>query len=145
MWFLAAAAVVGNSVSAIDPMRPQHYKATAAERVIDCRNNHITLHRQSQLAIQCGPNLLRANLMQGEASFQVADDNSSAAIVLTGDAQVDAVGSKFVVRRDPDRSTVTVLEGFVTLDERPVWAGERAAVVNTRVVTVGGETWKHHD
>jgi ferric-dicitrate binding protein FerR (iron transport regulator) len=152
-------AAVGISTIGIEPMRVHYYETALGEhRTISCRNNLITLNSQSRLAIQCARNLLRARVLRGEASFRIANDSSSAAIVLAGDAQVDGVGTTFSLRQEVGRSIVTVIEGSVTLsaldsrqhgtaspdggrgrsltsvptiDEMPVWSGERAAVVNT--------------
>jgi ferric-dicitrate binding protein FerR (iron transport regulator) len=159
LWALAALATVAVSAGGVDPMRVHYYETALTEhRTISCRNSLITLNTQSQVAIQCTRNLLRARVLRGGASFQVAHDPSSAAIVLAGDARVDGTGTIFSVRQDPDRSSVTVMEGSVTLsaldsrqqgiaprdvgrgrsltpartiDEMPVWSGQRAAVVNT--------------
>jgi ferric-dicitrate binding protein FerR (iron transport regulator) len=156
---LAAVAVAGISINGIEPMRVHYYETALGEhRTISCRNSLITLNTQSRLAIQCARNLLRARVLRGEAAFRIANDSSSAAIVSAGDAQVDGIGTTFSLRQDVDRSIVTVIEGSVTLsaldsgqhgtaaaaggrarsvtsvptiDEMPVWSGERSAVVNT--------------
>jgi transmembrane sensor len=159
LWAVAAVAALGISTAGVDPMRVHYYETVLGQhRTISCRNSLITVEAQSRVAIQCARNLLRARVLRGGASFQVAHDSSSAAIVLAGDAQVDGVGTAFAVRQELDRSIVTVIEGSVTLsaldssqhgaawldavrgrsltpvrtiDEMTVWSGQRAAVVNT--------------
>jgi ferric-dicitrate binding protein FerR (iron transport regulator) len=140
VWGLAALAVVAILTGGVDPMRVHYYETTVGEhRTVGCRNSLVTLNPQSRVAIQCARNLLRADLLRGEASFRVAHDPSSTAIVRVGDdAEVEAFGATFSMRRDADRSTVRVIEGAVTLSaleslrtiqEMTVWAGEHAAVV----------------
>jgi ferric-dicitrate binding protein FerR (iron transport regulator) len=158
LWALAAVGAVGISASAVDPMRAHTYETALGEhRTIGCGNNLITLDTRSRVAIQCARNLLRASVLRGGASFRVAHDYSSAAIVLAGDARVEGIGTAFAVLRDADRSVVTVAEGSVTLsaldssrraaaspdggpgrsptpartiDEMTLRSGERAAVVS---------------
>jgi ferric-dicitrate binding protein FerR (iron transport regulator) len=144
VWVLAAAAVVAVTTSAVDPMSVHYYETKVGEsRTVGCAGSRITLNAESRVAIQCARNLLRAHVLRGEASFRMPQDASSTAVVQAGDARVDAIGTHFSVRRDADQSTVTVMEGTVilsalesgqdgtTTDEMPVWAGERAAVINT--------------
>jgi ferric-dicitrate binding protein FerR (iron transport regulator) len=155
---LVAAVVVASSAVWIDPMRARYYEtATGQHRTINCSNSSITLSPQSRMAVQCTRSLLRVRLLRGEASFRTARDPSRSALVLAGDTQVYDFGSEFSVRRSADRTTITVVEGFVELsvvypglrgstppdvdggaaqqlqrvvDEKPVWAGESATVIN---------------
>jgi transmembrane sensor len=157
-WFVgfAAATALASSAGFVDPMHVRYYETAVGEhRTIVCQRSSITLNTQSQIAIQCTRNLVRVRLLRGEASFRVPHDASRFLTVLAGDAQVDDIGTIFSVRRLDDRSIVTVIEGSVELSalepvpsgpslpgaglrqlpravaDMPVWAGERAAVVNT--------------
>jgi ferric-dicitrate binding protein FerR (iron transport regulator) len=155
---LIAVVALASSAIWLDPMRARYYETAAGQyRTINCANSSITLSAQSRIAIQCTRGLVRVRLLRGEASFRTTQDPSRSTLVLTGDAQVHDFGSKFSVRRSADRSTVTVVEGFVELsvlypgqggstppaggsgaaqqlqrmvDEKPVWAGESATVLN---------------
>jgi ferric-dicitrate binding protein FerR (iron transport regulator) len=155
---LVAAVAVASSAIVVDPMHVRYYATAAGQhRTINCSNSSITLEAQSRIAIQCTRSLLRVRLLHGEASFRTAPDPSKSALVLAGDAQVYDFGSTFSVRQSADRTTVTVVEGFVelsvvdsgqrglaardggggttqhprrTVDQKPVWAGERATVMN---------------
>lgn len=66
-------------------------------------------------------------LARGEAVFGVAHDPERPFRVEAGDGTVTALGTRFQVRRDPARVTVTLLEGRVAL-ERPD-SGERRQLV----------------
>jgi transmembrane sensor len=56
-------------------------------------------------------------LDKGEAYFEVRHLDSQPFIVHAGNRQVTVLGTKFSVRRDGDRVTVSVLEGRVRVDE----------------------------
>jgi transmembrane sensor len=155
---LLAAAALASAAIWLDPMHARYYDtAVGQHRTISCSNSSVTIKPQSQIAIQCTRSLLRVRLLRGEVSFQTAQDPSRSALVLAGDTQVHDFGSIFSVRRSADRTTVTVVEGLVelsvtdpeqrgsmprdgghgtaqqprrTVDEMPVWAGERATVMN---------------
>jgi ferric-dicitrate binding protein FerR (iron transport regulator) len=140
---LVAAVALASSAIRVDPMHVRYYETAADQhRTINCSNSSITLNAQSRIAIQCTRSLLRVRVLHGEASFRTTPDPSKSALVLAGDAQVYDFGSTFSVRRSADRTTVTVVEGFVelsvvatqrprrTVDQKPVWAGERATVMN---------------
>lgn len=155
---LVAAVALASSAIWLDPLRARYYETTAGQyRTINCANSSITLSAQSRIAIQCTRGLVRVRLLRGEASFRTTQDPSRSTLVIAGDAQVYDFGSKFSVRRSADRATVTVAEGFVELsvvypgqrgsrppdggsgaaqqpqrlvDEKPVWAGESATVMN---------------
>jgi ferric-dicitrate binding protein FerR (iron transport regulator) len=163
---LVAAVVVASSAIWIDPMRARYYETAAGQyRTINCSNSSITLSAQSRIAVQCTRGLVRVRLLRGEASFRTTKDPSRSTLVLAGDAQVYDFGSRFSVRRSADRTTVTVVEGFVQLsvvypgqrestppdggggaaqqlqrmvDEKPVWAGESATVMNAGAELVLG-------
>lgn len=56
-------------------------------------------------------------LDDGEAFFEVAHDASRPFVVHAGTRTVTVLGTKFSVRRDGDRVSVSVLEGRVRIDE----------------------------
>ena len=56
-------------------------------------------------------------LDKGEAFFEVAHRSGQPFIVYAGDRQITVLGTKFSVRRDGERVTVSVLEGRVRVDE----------------------------
>jgi len=56
------------------------------------------------------------NLDKGEAYFQIKHSATSPFTVAAGDRQLTDLGTKFVVRRDPGRLDVSVVEGRVLFD-----------------------------
>jgi len=57
-------------------------------------------------------------LDRGEAYFQVKHDAARPFTVTAGDHQLTDLGTKFIVRRDPDRLDVSVMEGRVLFDTK---------------------------
>src|ERR1700730_3021375 len=57
--------------------------ALGEHRPIGCRSSLITLDAQSQVAVQCTRNLLRAHVLQGGASFRDAGGYSHAASIFS--------------------------------------------------------------
>lgn len=78
----------------------------------------IALNTDTRLAVDYGDDLRRVRLERGEALFEVARQPRRPFIVLAGDEQVRALGTSFVVRRDPDRLTVALIEGKVEVGRR---------------------------
>jgi transmembrane sensor len=67
----------------------------------------------SKIEVRMLPQQRKVQLVSGEAMFAVAKDVSRPFSVLTGSAEVTAVGTQFNVRRNSDRVIVSVLEGRV--------------------------------
>jgi transmembrane sensor len=55
-------------------------------------------------------------LEKGEAYFQVRHDAAHPFVVMVGDRRVTDLGTKFLVRREPDRLEIAVIQGKVRLD-----------------------------
>lgn len=54
-------------------------------------------------------------LVKGEADFQVAHDKERPFVVRAGEGSVTALGTRFQVRRDGQKSLVTLLEGSISV------------------------------
>ncbi|MCD9033794.1 FecR family protein [Luteimonas sp. Y-2-2-4F] len=78
-------------------------------------------------------------LERGEAVFGVAHDPKRPFRVQAGDGTVTALGTRFQVRRDPARVTVTLLEGRVAL-ERPDSGERRQLVPGDQAIYADGGT-----
>jgi len=72
-------------------------------------------------------------LDQGEAFFEVAHKNGQPFIVHAGNRQITVLGTKFSVRRDGDKVTVSVLEGRVRVEDIQNGEAVRSSVI------VGGD------
>jgi transmembrane sensor len=73
------------------------------------------LNTRSKLSLHFDAATREAILNDGEALFRVAKDAKRAFRVYSGDTVVQALGTEFTVRRDANRTTVTVLEGRVSV------------------------------
>lgn len=72
-------------------------------------------------------------LDQGEAFFEVAHKDGQPFVVHAGNRQITVLGTKFSVRRDGDKVTVSVLEGRVRVDDMQEGQAVRSSVI------VGGD------
>jgi transmembrane sensor len=78
----------------------------------------LTLNTRSRASVRYSRAERTIELREGEALFKVAKDSSRPFLVLGGHAVVRAVGTEFVVRREPASTAVTVLEGRVSVVRR---------------------------
>jgi transmembrane sensor len=79
--------------------------------------SRVLLNTGTRIAIQYSPQVRSIDLKQGEALFEVAKDPRRAFIVTAGDRTITALGTSFVVRRDEQRLSVTLVEGQVAVSE----------------------------
>lgn len=77
-----------------------------------------TLNTQSAMALSFDGNTRRVRLLKGEALFNVQRDVGRPFIVESADAAVRAIGTAFIVRTEPGRDQVTVIEGSVEVGAR---------------------------
>lgn len=75
----------------------------------------VTLNTSSRLEVAYSSTSRDVHLYEGEAHFEVASDKSKPFSVHTKDGVVQAVGTAFSVRLDPETVRVTVSEGRVKL------------------------------
>jgi transmembrane sensor len=68
-------------------------------------------------------------LDRGEAYFQVTHDAARAFVVLAGSGSVTDLGTKFLIRRDPARLEVAVMEGRARFDPSNIGPRARSAVL----------------
>lgn len=96
--------------------------------------SRVYINTDSRLTIRYDKQQRRVDLRKGEALFEVAKDASRPFIVRTGNREVQAIGTSFVVRRDEAWVSVTVLEGKVRVGDEadsaardfiPVASGQR--------------------
>lgn len=95
----------------------------------------IFLNTGTRLFVQEDATQRRVKLENGEALFDVAKDPRRPFIVTAGDKEVVALGTSFVVRRDEQQLTVTLVEGKVAVSPvsgpQPSGAGPAGATVLT--------------
>lgn len=78
--------------------------------------SRVHLNSGSRLRTDIGQHVRRIELERGEAYFEVAQDPARPFIVNAGDRTVTALGTAFVVRYEPDRTAVTLVEGKVRVE-----------------------------
>jgi len=73
----------------------------------------------------------RVWLDKGEAFFEVAHDAEHPFVIFAGAKRITVLGTKFSVRRDGDKVTVSVLEGRVRVDDAqaPIEAAASSATI----------------
>jgi len=104
-----------------DQMDKSHFEQFVAEphqsrSIAIADGSTINLNRNSSLGISLTDQERRVELMQGEALFDVARDQSRPFIVATAETEIRVVGTKFNVLRHNQRVTVTVVEGVVAVE-----------------------------
>ena len=77
--------------------------------------SRIYLNTDTRLTVHFDKDQRLVRLAEGEALFDVAKNPSRPFIVDAGDKQVRAVGTEFLVRRDPHEFSVTLMEGKVAI------------------------------
>jgi transmembrane sensor len=77
-------------------------------------------------------------LDRGEAFFQIAHDAAHPFVILAGPKRITVLGTKFSVRRDGDKVSVSVLEGRVRIDDAtaPGGTGLSSATITGGVLAV---------
>lgn len=93
----------------------------------------VELNTSSKVRASARPDKREVWLDQGEAFFEVAHRNGQPFIVHAGNRQITVLGTKFQVRRDGEKVTVSVLEGRVRVDEI-----EKGQAIRSSVI-VGGD------
>jgi transmembrane sensor len=75
----------------------------------------IVLNTTTRIVLSYNRQSRHVELKTGEALFDVAKRPNWPFVVTVGDRQIRALGTEFVVRRDPHRLAVTLVEGKVTV------------------------------
>lgn len=95
--------------------------------------SRVELNTASKVRTSVRPEKREVWLDQGEAFFEVAHKDGQPFVVHAGNRQITVLGTKFSVRRDGDKVTVSVLEGRVRVDEIAKGQAVRSSVI------VGGD------
>ncbi|EIZ78303.1 fecR family protein [Novosphingobium sp. Rr 2-17] len=89
----------------------------------------VQLNTGTRLRAFLDPNLREVWLDKGEAYFEVAHRGGRPFIVHAGRQKVTVLGTKFAVRRDSDKITVSVVEGRVRLSDAKATSTDRGVVI----------------
>lgn len=121
-WLLAAAvmvlAIVGAGTWGASTfwLNPEYSTGVGERRIVRLADgSQITLNSDSAVIVSYRHDERRIRIDHGQAFFQVAKDASRPFRVRAGKRQVQAVGTVFEVRRDPEQLTVTLVEGKVAV------------------------------
>lgn len=136
---LAASLLISICVTWLIWTQPEQFETQLGEhRVVQLQDGStVTLNTKSRIEVRMADDRRTVWLVHGEALFQVAPDAKRPFYVDAGDATVRVVGTEFNVRRQTERTAVTVLDGRVALitaanDERAdpplLLKGDRAIV-----------------
>jgi transmembrane sensor len=101
----------------------------------------VQLNTRSRIRIRYNEHHRDIDLLEGQALFEVAHDTQRPFVVDGGNASIRAVGTQFDVYRKQAGTTVTVVEGRVTIlpeagrnsSPEPLAAGEQATITQSSV------------
>lgn len=116
---LAASLLLAIGITWFAWTRPQQFETAFGEQrsILLADGSNVTLNTASKIEVDLREDHRIIRLVAGEALFEVAHDPLRPFDVRTGDSILRAVGTKFDVDVRPDRTTVTVIEGTVSLTQ----------------------------
>ncbi|ATQ43613.1 FecR family protein [Caulobacter mirabilis] len=146
---LVAAVAVGANLDRLTPGGDHFETRTAQLQTVDLKDgSRIFVGAKSSVDVKLEPRARKVVLNDGEAFFEVAHDPARPFTVVTDDAVVRVLGTRFDVRRTPDGTQVSVLDGRVEVRRKtllptmltPAKAPERVLTGGERVRVERGET-----
>ena len=136
---LAAAVVLVLWVGAWFYLRPESYTTRIGEQraVVLADGTRVSLNTSTRIDVRYDRQQRRVILEEGEAYFEVAKQAAWPFVVVAGDRDIMAVGTAFLVRREPRAIAVTLLEGKVNITseaakEMTLAPGERATFADNK-------------
>ncbi|MBW4050306.1 MAG: DUF4880 domain-containing protein [Proteobacteria bacterium] len=81
----------------------------------------VTLNALTTVRVRMTPQARTITLIRGQANFHDVNEPDCPFIVRSGNSSVRAIGTKFDVDKEPDRTVVTVLEGQVAVAKSLAW------------------------
>ena len=122
---------------------------TAEQRTVTLEDgSRIELNARSQVRVRYSKTARSIELLEGQALFQVAKDKERPFVVQSGSAEVRAIGTQFDVYRRGGSTTVTVVEGIVTVipavTTHSASGASTLAAGDQAVVTPEGDAYPRH-
>ncbi len=116
----AGAAAVAVLVGLVSWMRPAEMVTQIGEqRTLRLEDGtQVSLNTNTRLLVEYDKSVRRVRLEQGEVRFDVARRSDRPFVVVAGDKTVTALGTAFVVRRQADLLSVTLVEGKVAVERQ---------------------------
>lgn len=119
-WAVAAGLALALGTALDLPMRLQadlRADGTGSVRHVLADGSTVLLDSGAAIVLDMDGPQRTIHLLRGEALFSVAHDPSRPFVVETGHGTARALGTRFTVRRDPGRATITVLESRVQVSD----------------------------
>ncbi|MDG2520530.1 FecR domain-containing protein [Caulobacter segnis] len=138
---LAAAIVL--SVGVWRPWQPRLVTKVGESRIaVLSDGSKVTLDTATKIVVDFAGDRRRVTLSRGRAFFDVAHDKTRPFVVEAGNERVEALGTRFEVRKDGDQVQVSLMEGAVKVEnlhgdraQSPVLApGDQLAATDGAVV-----------
>lgn len=136
----AAALLLGIGLGLFSPQGwyglPHSYSVAKGQRqtVALPDGSSLEMNTDTEVRVRFNRGQRRVELLRGEAFFNVVHDAKRPFNVRVGDVGIYDIGTAFDVYKQPDRVSVTVLEGEVELDNRterrPLTAGQQLSIGN---------------
>lgn len=127
-WLLAAACAIAAFGAAFLLRESDVSTRVGEQRMLTLEDGtRVYLNTDTRLVVRYSDDLRGIELKSGEALFEVSKDPNRSFAVSAGSRQVQAIGTAFVVRRNDDELTVTLLEGKVRVVEPSGEAGVGSA------------------
>ncbi|MBB3103066.1 FecR family protein [Azomonas macrocytogenes] len=121
-----------NRIMPLNGLLADHHTATGTRKTVTLADgSRLILNARSAADIHFDNVRRLVQLYDGELLVQVAADPLRPFLVITDHGQVRALGTQFLVRRDSDRSLVSVLEHEVQLENE---AGRQARLQSGQAV-----------
>lgn len=141
-WPRLAAAFIASAVLAVGAYwlvrDPSYSTGIGEQRVVRLDDgSRVSLNSATRVAVAYRKTERRVRLIAGEAFFQVAPNRERAFVVVVGDRKVTALGTSFVVRYEPGRMAVTLVEGKVTVMPLEVGAASASQEQQARTLRPG--------
>lgn len=120
-WLPLALAATLAMVAGAGALLYSHYSGSVGTGVGEQRmlvledGTRISLNTSTRMLVHYDKKRRRVNLESGEALFEVAKNSERPFVVSAGDRTVTALGTAFLVRRDPQWVAVTLMEGKVAV------------------------------
>jgi transmembrane sensor len=117
-WAAAAVLLIGVGLVLFMLETPQEFRTALGEQrsVLLADGSRVTLNTASTIEVNLHNGRREVRLVQGEALFEVMHDAARPFVVRAGNALLKDVGTQFNVDTHSNGTTVTVVEGRVTVD-----------------------------
>lgn len=127
---LATLLVVISAVLGKPYLLPDRYETGVGEqRVVQLREgSEVVLNTDSAVEVSYRWRSRQMRLLRGEALFRIAPDPERPLQVHHRHGRIDVLGTTFLVHDEPERSSVTLLEGQVTVQNHLVGRGEESRI-----------------